>query len=140
MPSVQLRVTVERIWLQGEEALVPIQPLAEDCIQYRVPGLDSSLEIRDYRTVGRMALKAASTRAGCQAFPSNFDSPALVTIQSHGRHTVVELKEPTYERERAYDVLWIAAQVNESPPVWPMAWHIQSQSQGDRQSFIAILE
>ncbi len=140
MTDEQVQVTVERIWLEGEEALLPIQPNAEDSVRYRVPGLDSSLEIKDYRAAGRVALKAASTREGYRDFPSNFDSPALITIQSDGCDTIIELREPTDAHLKTCDVLWIAARVDESLPVWPMAWHIQSEPQGDRQSFVAILE
>ena len=139
MVKERIQAMVERIWLEGEEALIFIQ-LNADSVRYRVPGLDGRLEIQDYRTVGRMALETASTPEGCRNFHSHFDSPALVTVQSNGCDTIVKLREPTGVHVKTCDVLWIAAQVDTSLPVWPMAWHIQSELQEGKQSFVAILE
>jgi hypothetical protein len=140
MVDNSLQIMVQRIWLQGEEALVPILPISEDGIRYRVPGLDSNLEIKDNRAVGRSALQAAYTIEGARDFHRNFDSPALVTIHANGNRTVVELDEPTHPEVDTYDVLWVAALVEESLPTWPMPWCFQAPSQGERRSFVAILE
>ena len=140
MSDRQLQVMVERIWLQGEEALIPILPIVEDGIRYQVPGIDSNLEIKDRRVVGRAALEAAATAAGAQVFHENFDSPALVTIRCNDHGTIVELEEPMDVPVQVYDVLWIAARVRETLPAWPTAWHFQSPPRGKRHSFVAILE
>jgi hypothetical protein len=138
--SNKQQLIVERIWLQGEEALIPVLPIGQGGIRYQVPGLEDSVEIRDYRAVGRAALEAASSEVGAQRFHQNFDSPALVTIHRNGQSTVVELREPTDGLAEVYDMLWIGAQVNQSLPAWPTVWHIQSPEQDERQSFVAILE
>ena len=136
----QLQVQVERIWLQGEEALIPKAPVSKDYVQYKVPGLGASLEIKDHRAAGRSALQAACTKEGARNFHENFDSPALVTIHKHGNKMIVEIDEPVDSDAPTYDVLWVAALVEDPFPAWPMPWHLKSPLQGDRQSFIAILE
>lgn len=140
MSDKSLRVMVDRIWLQGEEVLVPMLPTEGNVVRYRVPGLDDSLEIRDWRAKGLLALEAARTKAGAQNFHENFDSPALVTIHTDEGSTVIELSEPADSNVKVYDVLWVATLVKESLPAWPMPWHFQSSPQGERRSFVAILE
>lgn len=139
MSEEQVRITVERICLQGKETLEVIQSNTES-VRYRVLGLDGTVEIRDYRPAGLRALEAAYTQQGYEAFPSNFDSPALVTIHKDEQGTVVELRKPVDDYVATYDVLWVAAQVNDSLPVWPMAWHVESELPDGRHSFVAILE
>ena len=82
MSEEQVRITVERICLQGKETLEVIQSDMES-VRYRVLGLDGAVEIRDYRSTGLRALEAAYTQQGYATFPSDFDSPALVTIHKY---------------------------------------------------------
>ena len=140
MQIEQIQLTVERIWVKGEEGLVVIKPVEGDYVRYHVPGLESQLEIWDYRSVDRAALETANTSAGLFAYSSKFESSALVSIRRNGSGVTLELKEPTGAAIQAYDMLWITARAKGSPPLWPATWKIQSQSHGDRYSFVAILE
>lgn len=140
MNGKQLEINVERIWLEGEEALIPLRPISKALVRYEVPGLGNKLEIQDYRTVGKAALEAARTEEGAVNFHNNFDSPALVKIYRDDQKTILELRSSLDDDVETYDVLWVAAQAEETLPVWPMAWHFTVPLQEGQQSFVAILE
>jgi hypothetical protein len=140
MADQELQVMVGRIWLQGEEVLIPLPPFSENGIRFQVPGLGNRLEIRDHRSVGKSALEAARTEEGAREFHRNFDSPALVTIRADENNLLVELDEPGDSNIETYDMLWVAAQVDKSPPAWPMPWCFRSSPQEGKFSFVAIVE
>jgi hypothetical protein len=140
MPENPKSVNVERIWLQGEEALVPILPLENDRVCYTVPGMQPTFELCDYRHVGRAALEAARTESGAATFHLNFDSSALLKVQQANGKTVLELHAPLDTASPMYDVLWIAAKVDDPRPEWPVAWYMESTEEEGHRSFVAILE
>jgi hypothetical protein len=136
-----MKIKVDRIWLQGDEALVPILPLPSDRVRYRIPGIGETVELCDYREVGRQALEMARTAEGARQFHRNFDTSALVKISETPSGTVISLHDSQDVPESEYDVLWIAACVTDQlPPHWPMAWRLEKRISDEVNSFIAILE
>jgi hypothetical protein len=134
-------VKVDRIWLQGEEALIPILPLDSDSIRYRIPGMSEDVELRDYREAGRRALEAARTAEGARQFHENFDTAALLMIDETESRTTLSLYDLTDIQANRYDMLWIAARVTDRfPRYWPIAWHLEQKASDQEHSFIAVLE
>lgn len=135
------QVKVNRIWLQGEEALIPILPLASDKVRYHIPGMGEDVELQDYREAGRKALEAARTIEGARRFHENFDTAALVKIAETTSGTKLSLHEPPDDPNDECDMLWIAACITDRfPRHWPMAWHLEKKVSDDVHSFIAVLE
>ena len=137
---MSIQIIVDRIWLQGEEALKPVLPLNDDHVCYQVPGMETQLEIQDYRQAGRAALEIARTREGAERFHDNFDTPALVSVKQQNGQTILELWNASDTDTPEYDLLWIAALVEEELPAWPTIWKLLSREYGNRRSFVAIME
>jgi hypothetical protein len=118
------------IYLQGKNALLPMQSIGQNNISYYIGEKYTNLVITDYRNQSVIAANEAITTGEVDSFPYIFNQPANVVINDEENTTKIELFEGTASEDDP--ILWMGVINDKYIPIHYMVWQkfIDIQDQG----------
>lgn len=108
-----------QVYLQGQNALLPVQSQLDNPMIYYIGAEESKILIRDYR---RQSISAArEALAGIDVgFVEVFNQPAWAEIQSDQDDIQIDLHERS--DESAHSTLWMGVLKDNHIPIYCMRW------------------
>ena len=140
-PSVLYRGNVQ-IYLQGENALLPVDSTSEDQAAYFIGSKKSKLLIRDFRK--RPMRAAHHTPSGIEGaeFANAFNQPAYVEVsiadKKNGSEKVEINLRPTKGNEDC-PVLWLGVKNDVLMPMLDIEWEILRPISSKKIAFTAMV-
>jgi hypothetical protein len=118
------------IYLQGKNALLPIEAIGRNTISYYIGEKCTNLVITDNRNQSVNAANEAITTGEVDSFPHIFNQPARVVINEEGKTTKIELFEGTAGEDDP--ILWMGVLNDKYIPIHYLIWQkfIDIQDQG----------
>jgi hypothetical protein len=140
-PSVLYRGNVQ-IYLQGENALLPVDSTRGDQAAYFIGSKKSRLLIRDFRKKPiRLAHRASSGIEGAE-FADAFNQPAYAEVsiadKGNGAEKIEINLRPTKEHED-FPVLWLGVKNDMLMPMLDIEWEILRPISSKKIAFTAMV-
>ena len=131
-----------QIHLQGENALLPIDPNRENQVAYFIGSRKSKLLIRDFREEPILAAHRAPSGIEGAEFAVAFNQPAYAEVSVSGKGIEPEKIEinlrPTEENED-FPVLWLGVKNDVLMPMLDIAWEILRPISSKKIAFTAMV-
>jgi len=130
------------IHLQGENALLLIDPNREDQVTYFIGSRKSKLLIRDFREEPIQAAHQATSGIECTEFTDAFNQPAYAEVAIANKGSAPERIEihlrPTEENED-FPVLWLGVKNDLLMPMLDIEWEILRPISSEQIAFTAMV-
>jgi hypothetical protein len=131
-----------QIYLQGQNALIPVDATRDDQITYFVGSEQSELLIRDYRQKSVRAAQQALSGSNIEQFADVFNEPAYTEIFAPNETAELETVEvnlyPTAEFGD-FPFLWLGVIDNLRMPTFDTDWEILRSICPTRIAFAAMV-
>ncbi len=127
-----------QIYLQGQNALIPIDATCDDQITYFVGSEQSELLIRDYRKGSILAAQRALSGLDGVEFASIFNQPAHIEIKDNEDQVEIDLHESS--ENQANSMLWLGVTKDDNIPVHYMIWEKFSTIGSCTVAFAALID
>lgn len=131
-----------QIYLQGENALLPVNSSHEDQVAYFIGSKKSKLLIRDFREEPILAAHQASLGIENTQFADAFNQPAYAEVaiaDKGGEPEKIEINlRPTQENED-FPVLWLGVKNDLLMPMLDIEWEILRPISSKKIAFTAMV-
>ena len=131
-----------QIYLQGENALLPVNSSHEDQVAYFIGSKKSRLLIRDFREEPILAAHQASLGIENRQFADAFNQPAYAEVaiaDKGGELEKIEINlRPTQENED-FPVLWLGVKNDLLMPMLDIEWEILRPISSKKIAFTAMV-
>ena len=126
-----------QVYLQGQNALIPIDATCADQITYFVGSEKSELVIRDYRKGPILAAHRALSGLDGVEFASIFNQPAQVEINDNEDRVEIDLYESS--ENDLNSMLWLGVTKEDNIPLHYMIWEKFSNIDNCTLAFAALI-
>jgi hypothetical protein len=131
-----------QIYLQGENALLPVASTRENQIAYFIGSKKSKLLIRDFRAEPILAAHHATSGLEGSEFADAFNQPAYAEVSVLDRGSEPEKVEinlrPT-DKSEDFPVLWLGVLNDAMMPMLDIEWEILRPINSERIAFTAMV-
>jgi len=131
-----------QIHLQGEHALLPVDPNREDQAAYFIGSRKSKLLIRDFREEPILAAQQASSGVEGSEFAEAFNQPAYaeVSVADKGSELEkVEINLRSTDQSEDFPVLWLGVKNDLLMPMLDIEWEILRPISVEKVAFTAMV-
>lgn len=127
-----------QIYLQGQNALIPVGEIREDQMTYFIGSKNSNILIRDFRQNPIFAAHKALSGLDGVEFASIFNSPAWIEIKDNKNYIQIDMHESS--RDETESMLWIGIIDNDNIPVHYMSWEKFVNINNSTLAFAALVD
>lgn len=127
-----------QVYLQGQNALLPIQTSPDDQMMYYISTEESRILIRDHRRSSALAAREALAGRDI-GFVEAFNQPAWAEIQSNQDDIQIDLNDGS--GEYAHSTLWMGVLKDNQIPIYCVRWEKLTVVGVDSTiAFVALIE
>jgi hypothetical protein len=130
------------IYLQGQNALIPVGEIREDQMTYFIGSKDSKLLVRDYRHNAILAAHRALSGIVDTQFADIFNQPAHaeIFVSDTGNETQkIEINLHSISENEDFPVLWLGVIDDLLMPMLDTEWEILRPISLDKVAFAAMV-
>jgi hypothetical protein len=127
-----------QIYLQGQNALIPIDSTNREQITYFVGSEKSKLVVRDFRKDPVLAAHQALLGLDGVEFASIFNQPAQIEIKDNQDHVQIDLHESS--ENDVNSMLWLGVIKDNNIPIHYMLWEKFTNIDGATLAFAALID
>ena len=131
-----------QIYLQGQNALLPIHSTREDQISCFIGSKRSKLLVRDYREEPVMAAHHDPSGVKGSEFAVAFNQPAYVEVSvagENGESEKIEIHLRPAEQNDDFPVLWLGVKNDSLMPMLDIEWEIMRPISMEKIAFTAMV-
>jgi len=128
-----------RVYLEGEQALVPVELHPPDEMKYFIGAEQTHLIIKDFRkNPNQAAQKAIAGETGTE-FADVFNQPAWVEVSENAGALEIDMREET-AKPGERPILWLGVIRDGKMPVHKLAWEVLRPTSETAIAFAALVE
>lgn len=131
-----------QIYLQGQDALLPIRSNREDRITCFIGSKKSKLLIRDFREEPVLAAQHAPSGIKGSEFVDAFNRPAYVEVSMTGKDgepEKIEINLHAAGKNENFRVLWLGVKNDLLMPMLDIEWEIMRPISREKVAFTAMV-
>jgi len=131
------------IYLQGQNALIPVGEIREDQMTYFVGAKDSELLIRDFRQNAILAAHRALSGVDETQFAEIFNQPAcaeIFALDAESETRQIEINLQSIDENKDFPVLWLGVIDDLRMPMLDSIWEVLRPISLEKVAFVAIVK